>query len=182
MSAKDRIRQFFEENVGRVVTTHEIAEVAKIREYARRIRELRDEEGMQIKSYRDRADLTSDQYILETLDRLPKVDRTIPPRLRMEILERNGFTCQLCGAGPGDQDPYNPQRKVRLQIDHVIPANQGGQTHEDNLRVTCSACNQAKMNIQPPSESALNILARIRKQPRSVQKEVLEALKKTFLE
>lgn len=45
MSAKDRIRSFLEQNVGKVVTTQEIREVAAISEYARRIRELRDEEG-----------------------------------------------------------------------------------------------------------------------------------------
>ncbi|MHB8781189.1 MAG: HNH endonuclease [Candidatus Geothermincolia bacterium] len=180
MAARDRIRCFFENNVGRIITTQEIREVAGISEYARRIRELRNEEGMQIRSYRDRADLKPNEYVLETLERLPKIDRTVPQNLRMEILVRNGFTCQLCGAGPADPDPYHPGRKVRLTVDHIVPASQGGGLERDNLRATCSVCNESKRDLQPPSESALNILARIRKEPRNVQRDIYDALKRTF--
>ena len=44
----------------------------------------------------------------------------------------------------------------------------------------CAACHQGKQNLQAPTESALNILARVRKTPRSVQREIYEALKRTF--
>lgn len=43
MSARDRIRSFLEQNVGKVVTTAQISQVAEILDYQRRIRELRDE-------------------------------------------------------------------------------------------------------------------------------------------
>jgi len=180
LSARDRIREFLEKNVGRVVTTDQISAVAGIRDYQRRIRELRDEEGMPIRSHVDRHDLRPGEYILETLQRRAVVPRRISPKLRIAILERNGFTCQLCGAGPGDPDPYNPARKVRLHVDHVIPISQGGVDAESNLRAVCSACNQAKANIQPPSETAMNLLARVRRAPRSVQREIFEALKRSF--
>jgi hypothetical protein len=180
MSARDRIRSFFEANVGRIVTTQEIREVARISDYARRIRELRDEEGMQIKSHIDRHDLKPGEYVLATLERLPVTGRGISPQLRTEILERNGFTCQLCGAGAGAPDPFNPNRKVRLHIDHVLPVSQGGTHAKDNLRVLCSACNQGRANVQMPSETARNILARIRRASRSVQREVYEKLKQQF--
>lgn len=182
MSARDRIRSFFEANVGKIVTTQEIRAVARISEYARRIRELRDEEGMQIKSHIDRHDLKPGEYVLETLERLPVTGRGISPQLRMEILERNGFTCQLCGAGAGDPDPFNPKRKMRLHIDHIIPVSQGGTDNKDNLRALCSACNQGRANIQMPSETARNILARIRRASRAVQREVYEKLKQHFRE
>ncbi|MFQ5432244.1 MAG: HNH endonuclease [Nitrospinota bacterium] len=180
MGAKDRIRDFFEANLGKIVKTQQIRTVARISEYARRIRELRDEEGMQIKSHHDRHDLKPGQYILETLDRISVVGRGISPQLRNEIFERNGYTCQNCGAGPGDPDPFNLNRKIRLHIDHIKPKSQGGTDDKQNLRVLCSACNQGKSNIQPPSETALNILARIRRIPRSVRREVYEALKKSL--
>lgn len=179
-SARDKIREYLESNVGKKVTTKQIRRIAKISEYARRIRELRDQEGMAIKSHVDRADLKPGEYILESLTRSPAIDRGISPQLRMEILERNGFTCQMCGSGAGDKDPYNPSRKVRLHIDHIKPLTQGGDNVRENLRVLCSTCNQAKANIQPASESALNILARIRKTSRSVQREIYEALRRTF--
>lgn len=180
MGARDRIRDFFEKNVGKKVTTKQIRRIAKISEYARRIRELRDEEGMQIRSHIDRHDLKPGQYVLETLQRLPVIDRKISPQLRTEILERNGYTCQLCGAGPGDADPFNPNRKVRLHIDHVVPISQGGTDRKENLRVLCSTCNQGRANIQTPSESARNIIARIRKLSRSVQREIYDILRRSL--
>ncbi|MCP9471534.1 MAG: HNH endonuclease [Nitrospira sp.] len=180
MGARDRIRDFFIANVGKVVTTQKIRSVGGISEYARRIRELRDEEGYQIKSHVDRADLKPGQYILETLERKPVIARAISPQLRNEILERNGFTCQLCGAGAGDPDPFNPNRKVRLHVDHIKPISQGGTDDKENLRVLCSACNQGRANVQPPSDTALNLLARIRKLPRAEQEEIFDFLKRKF--
>ncbi len=100
MGARDRIREFLIANVGKVVTTQKLRKVGGISEYARRIRELRDEEGYPIKSHVDRADLKPGEYILETIDRKPVIARGISPQLRNEILERNGFTCQLWGPVP----------------------------------------------------------------------------------
>jgi hypothetical protein len=113
--------RLFITNVGKMITTQKVRKIGGISEYARRIRELRDEEGYQIKSHVDRADLKPGQYILETLERKSVIARAISPQLRNEILERNGFTCQLCGAGAGDSDPFNPNRKVRLHVDHIKP-------------------------------------------------------------
>lgn len=180
MGARDRIRDFFLANIGKVLKTQKIRKVGGISEYARRIRELRDEEGFQIKSHVDRADLKPGEYILETVERKPVISRAISPQLRNEILERNGFTCQLCGAGPGDPDPFNPNRKVRLHVDHVKPISQGGNDDKGNLRVLCSACNQGRANVQPPSDTALNILAKIRKLPKTEQKEIFDFLKRKF--
>lgn len=180
MGARDTIRDYFIANVGRVLTTQTIRKIAGVSEYARRIRELRDEEGFQIKSHVDRADLKPGQYVLETLEQKPAISRTISPPLRNEILERNGFTCQLCGSGHGDPDPFNPNRKVRLHVDHVIPISQGGSDDKINLRVLCSACNQGKSNVQPPSETVLNIIAKIRKLTKADQKEIYELLKRKY--
>ena len=180
MSAKDRIRTFLEENVGKIVTTQEIHEVGKTSEDTRRIRELRDDEGMQIKTNNDRHDLKPGEYVLVSPERLPVTGKGISAQKRTEILERNGYTCRLCGAGAGDPDPFNPNRKLRLHVDHIVPKSQGGTDEDDNLRVLCSACNQGRGNIQAPSESALNLLARIRRTPRDVQAEVFKSLKLKF--
>ena len=180
MAARDKIRELFLANVGKILTTKRIRKVAAISEYARRIRELRDEEGFQIKSHLDRSDLKPGEYILETLEQRPAFGKGISPQPRNEILERNGYTCQLCGAGPGDIDPYNPTRKVRLHVDHIEPLSQGGTEDKTNLRVLCSACNQGKSNVTPPSDTALNILARIRKLSRAEQLEVYKSLKRKF--
>ena len=180
MSARDKIRDFLEANVGNVVTTSQISAVAQINDYQRRIRELRDEEGMKIRSHVDLHMLKPNEYLLESLERGPALGRTISARLRNEILERNGFTCQRCGSGTGDPDPINPNRWVRLHRGHSIPISQGGTDSKDNLLTLCSACNQGRANVQAPSEEARNIIARIRRTPRSVQKEIYEMLKRTF--
>lgn len=180
MGARDKIREFLIANVGKVIATKRLRKIGGISEYARRIRELRDEEGYQIKTHVDRSDLKPGEYILENLERKPVIARSISPQLRIEILERNGFTCQLCGAGAGDVDPFNSNRKVRLHIDHIKPISQGGTDSKDNLRVLCSACNQGKANVQPPSDTALNIIAKVRKLPKSEQREVFEILKRKF--
>jgi len=174
MSGLSRIRAFLEANVGRVITTHEISEVAGIRDYQRRIRELREKEGMQIKSHNDDPALKPGEYLLETLKRVPVVEHGISASLRTEILARNGFTCEWCGRGSGDVDPLNPNRKVRLHIDHRDP--EGG-NDRSNLRVLCSACNQGKSNVQPAAEKARDIIARLRKISRAEKYEVYERLK-----
>ncbi len=180
MGARDRLRAYFEANVGKKLTKHELREVAGISEWARRIRELRDEEGMQVKTHNDRPDLKPGEYVLESLERVPAAARGISTQVRTEVLERDGYTCQLCGAGAGDRSAYNPSRKVRLHVDHIEPPTQGGSNEPENLRALCSDCNQGRSNIQAPSESATNLLIRIRRQPRSVQREVYEELKKRF--
>lgn len=180
MGARAKIRLFFENNVGKVITTRQIQRIAKISEYARRIRELRDEEGMQIKSHIDRHDLKPGEYILESVKRIPVVARGISSQLRAEILERNGYTCRRCGAGSEDPDPVNLGRRLRLHVDHVIPVSQGGTNEKENLLVLCSCCNQGKANIRSMSETAVNLIARIRKTPKSVRREVYEFLKKSL--
>lgn len=179
-SARDKLRAHFEAHVGEVLTSEQLREVAGISEWARRVRELRDEEGMQLRTHADRANLKANEYVLESLERLPTAERNLSPQLRAQILERHGFTCQLCGATAGDPDPINPGRKVRLHVDHIVPVSQGGTSDPDNLRTLCSACNQGRANIQAPSETARNILARVRRLRRSEQREVYEALKRTF--
>lgn len=181
--ARDRIRAYLLSHVGEVIDTQTLAAVAGIREYARRIRELRDEEGYRIASHHDRADLRPGQYILLDPVPEPRIGRGISARLRTEILVRNGLTCQVCGRTATDADPLNPDRHVRLDIDHVVPVSEGGSDDRSNLRVLCSACNAGRSNLEvPPSEEALNLLARVRRAPRAVQAEVYNFLREKFEE
>lgn len=59
-------------------------------------------------------------------------------KLREEIMERDNYTCQICGK-------YMPDR-IGLQIDHIVPVSKGGKTVPSNLRVLCSRCNGHKGN------------------------------------
>lgn len=181
--AKSKLRTFLTANVGRVVTAKELRDAAgaDVSEWARRLRELRDEEGMQILSHVDREGLKPGEYLLETLKLLPVVARTISGKVRRRIYERNGFTCRVCGAEAGEESGCEPGKKCRLQIDHILPISQGGTDDDHNLRAVCVYYNKDKADlIRPASGQAVSALAVIRKLPRDVQLEVYRFLAKKF--
>lgn len=56
--------------------------------------------------------------------------------LRYDILKRDGFRCQICGATAADG--------VKLHVDHIVPIAKGGKTEPSNLRTLCDRCNSGK--------------------------------------
>ena len=56
--------------------------------------------------------------------------------LRYDILKRDNFTCQLCGA--------SQKEGAKLHVDHIKPIAKGGQTVKSNLRTLCDRCNMGK--------------------------------------
>jgi hypothetical protein len=68
----------------------------------------------------------------------PRTSRTIGWRLRFLVLRRDGFRCRLCGASPA----ITPG--VQLQVDHIEPWANGGETVLENLQSTCDRCNGGK--------------------------------------
>lgn len=61
--------------------------------------------------------------------------KNIPEKLRFEILKRDEFKCQYCGASG---------HEVELQIDHIHPVAKGGTNDILNLVTSCKACNIGK--------------------------------------
>ncbi len=93
--SKQLILEFFLRNIGKVLTSREIQKASGgASEWARRLRELRNEDGYQILSHKDRANLKPDQYLMETIERLPAFSRGISKETRAFVLERNGYTCR----------------------------------------------------------------------------------------
>ena len=112
--ARARLRAHFLSNIGRVMDSAELRAIAgNISEWARRVRELRTEEGFLILTHNDRADLKPGQYLLESAKPQPAFARGISKEARAFVLDRNGFTCQMCGAVAGEPHPYDPTRKTR---------------------------------------------------------------------
>ncbi len=180
VGARTKLRNYFLKNVGVVLDSDTLREVAGISEWARRVRELRNEEGMNILTHNDRSDLKPGQYILVDNKPLPFFERTISKEVRALVLDRNGYTCQMCGAVAGEPHPYEVHRKTRLHIGHIIDKSQGGSDDPANLRAVCSVCNEGAANLTLDRPAAIKLLMQIRRARGSDQVEVLAWLVRKF--
>ena len=61
--------------------------------------------------------------------------RTVSPKVRFRIFERDNFTCVYCGCRANTEN---------LHVDHIEPYSKGGKTTLDNLVTSCSTCNIGK--------------------------------------
>lgn len=179
--ARAKLRAHFLANLNRVMESTELRQVASgISEWARRIRELRTEEGFLILTHNDRADLKPGQYLLETAKPQPAFARDISKETRAFVLDRNGFTCQMCGAVAGEPHPYEPSRKTRLHLGHTIDKSMGGSDEASNLRAICSVCNEGASNITLQRPDLNKLLVQVRRATAVDQRELLAWLKGKF--
>lgn len=180
VGARAKLRNYLTSHVGQVLDSNTLREVAGTSEWARRLRELRDEEGLDIASHNDDSSLRPGQYILKTLRPRPHFERAISKETRSFVLDRNGFTCQQCGAGAGEPHPHDPSRKTRLHIGHIIDKSMGGTDDPANLRAICSICNEGLANIALERPSSARVLAQLRRATGQDQLEVLRWLVRKF--
>jgi hypothetical protein len=181
IGSKRLILEFFLKNIGKVLESREIqAASGGASEWARRVRELRNEDGYQILTHKDRVYLKPNQYLMETAKRIPAFARNISKETRAWVLERNGYTCQMCGLAAGDPDPYNPSRTVRLTMGHILDKSKGGDDSAQNLRAICTNCNEGLQNTALPKPDRIHLLAQIRRATINDQQAVLEWLVKKF--
>jgi hypothetical protein len=179
--AKQLILEFLLANIGRIVESNELQEASGWRaEWARRVRELRDEEGYQILSNKDLASLKPGQYLLETDKRRPAFHRGISKETRAFVLERNGYTCQMCGLAAGDKDPFHPNRTIRLTMGHIKDKSKGGNDESNNLRAVCTNCNEGLQNTALPKPDQVWLLSQVRRATIDDQRAVLGWLKTKF--
>ncbi|WP_215888628.1 hypothetical protein, partial [Acidithiobacillus ferriphilus] len=76
--ARAKLRAHFLANIGRVMDSHELRDISGgISEWARRVRELRTEEGYLILTHNDRSDLKPGEYLLENPKPEPAFERAI---------------------------------------------------------------------------------------------------------
>ncbi len=68
-----------------------------------------------------------------------RIRRSITLNLRFKVLHRDNFTCQYCGRTPKDG--------IKLEVDHIVPRKNAGETVFENLITACSECNEGKKII-----------------------------------
>ena len=139
-SVKDKIITYFRRNTGNRITGEELKYLARDRkEWARRVRELRTEDGWPIVTKNSgRRDLDVGVYLLEEDRQAQEHDRRIPDPVRVEVLERDQFQCVECGwsrSTSRDDDP-----RTRLELHHVKPHRERGDNTPDNLVTVCNVC------------------------------------------
>ncbi|MFQ6066951.1 MAG: homing endonuclease associated repeat-containing protein, partial [bacterium] len=71
-----------------------------------------------------------------------KTSRSISWRLRFIIMRRDNFKCKICGRSPATQPD------ITLQVDHIRPWSDGGETAPENLQTLCDECNIGKSNLK----------------------------------
>jgi hypothetical protein len=175
--SRARLRAYFLANIGRVLESDELREASgNASEWGRRVRELRTEEGYQILTNNDRSDLKPGQYLLLTPKPVPAFERGISKETRAFVLDRNGFTCQMCGAVAAEPHPSDPTRKTRLHIGHIVDKSMGGADEPSNLRAVCSVCNEGARNLTLDRPSLQKLLIQVRRATGADQMEVLKWL------
>ncbi len=178
--SRTKLREYFVANVGKVLDSETLRTVAGVSEWARRVRELRNEEGFNIVTHNDRSDMKPGQYLLIDLDPLPAFERGISKETRAFVLDRNGFTCQMCGVAAGEIHPYDKGRKTRLHIGHIVDKSMGGTDEPNNLRAICSVCNEGASNLTLNRPDTIKLIAQVRRAPAKDQLNVLRWLIQKF--
>lgn len=116
-----------------------------------------EEFGVRTKSYCMRccADIAAERRRLGLTDleknwaytaarRAQKLATTTEPFTRIEIFERDGWTCQLCG-GPINPELTHPH-PWHANVDHIVPLSKGGSHSRDNAQASHFRCNLQKGN------------------------------------
>lgn len=136
---RNKILEYFKQNVGKPVTGEELRYVANDKtEWARRVRELRTEYGWPIETKNTgRPDLPVGSYLLESLRQSPEHDRQIPDPIRGAVLRRDKYKCIQCG---WTHDDWNRSDPRHLELHHKKEHAKGGENTEENLMTVCTVC------------------------------------------
>lgn len=140
-SGKGRIRKYLLDNVGNTVTSERIARVSGIKQYARRVRELRNEEGFIIDSTRTRSELSQNEYFVREIQDDFNEKSRISVKARKKQIDRQA-SCEICGR-------HRDHRDVKyIEVDHIesfIDFDDPEAVNDpENLRTLCNDCHHGK--------------------------------------
>jgi len=138
LAVKARLLEYMRANVGSAVSIEELRYLAGDKsEWARRMRELRTEDGWPIYTrMQGHADLPVGTYVLDEDKQAPEHDRHIPDDVRVAVLDRDGFACRVCGWRREQLRKEDPRKF--LELHHLIAHAEKGENSVDNLITLCN--------------------------------------------
>ena len=196
-SVKARIRAFFLDNIGKVVTREQIIAVATDPKTSRvpenwhqRLSELRTDEGYTILSWRNRGDLRISEYLMPTAERRPTASKRVKihPDTWSLVLRRANYQCEwregdtVCGLTEGDIDPVGGGR-VKLTPDHKRPHTINPESDPkapDAWQALCGRHQVVKKNYWDDTTGQLNVYAIVQAAPEAEKRKIYEFLKEYF--
>jgi hypothetical protein len=78
------------------------------------------------------------QFFTPKKKRTKSKRRAVSKKLRLLILERDGYKCCICG---------RTAKETKLEVDHKIPVAKGGKDSLNNLWTLCIDCNRGKSDL-----------------------------------
>lgn len=139
-SGKGRIREYLKGKVGEPVESEILARISGIRQYARRVRELRNEEGFVIDSTRTREELGQNDYFVVEIRDVDEKSR-ISAQARYDQLKREE-ACRICGR------TVNHSGVKYMEVDHIesfVDYDDPDAVNDpSNLRTLCNECHHGK--------------------------------------
>jgi len=145
-SAKERIAMFLKHRQRQPVKSEELARISGIKDYTRRIRELRNERGFIIATSRTNAELAQDEYVLVEV-------RDVEDKRRLDSVTRDNYIeentcCEKCGFDPQEHNKEKIEGNRYLEVDHIEAYENFDSAEEansfDNLQTLCNVCHNGK--------------------------------------
>src|ERR1700728_3273754 len=175
-AVRDRIRNLFVANLGKVITRQQIIEATRDpktgdepENWHQRLSELRTDEGYTILSSRDTNKLRPGEYMMETKTRRPTAAKRVKPTPETwrRVLKRADNCCewheagQYCGLEEGAIDPIGGGT-VRLTPDHKSPHSINPVSDPDDpeqWQALCGRHQVTKKNYWDNNTGKLNVYA-----------------------
>jgi len=76
-------------------------------------------------------------HVLEADRQTPEHDRHISNVIARSVLRRDGYACQNCG---WSHEEWNRSDPRHLELHHIKPISQGGESVAENLVTLCNIC------------------------------------------
>ena len=143
LTVQARILELLRQNVGQAISGEQLRYVAgDASEWARRVRELRTEEGWPVLTkMQGRPEIPVGSYVLAEDKQSPTHDRKISDSVRIAVLQRDRFKCRHCGWSRADLQPDDPRKF--LELHHVHEHAHGGLNTIENLVTLCNVHHDA---------------------------------------